>query len=355
MSGEQYRDIRVFLGLLIVVIFLWFAWGLWGVEFFRDYWVGKDSVRQMEYGGAKKIITSSAMASGAVSMIAAPSPSLSACLKSQADEAVDKDSRLSQAGQTGDLFGGINALFAAFAFAGVGFAAVLQHRTWRLQVDEKRRLEEEHVRQSFEPLFFKLLERLTTPKELTVPALWLDPRGGYGKPGVIRSFDKAVEDLRAEVRHYGYPYDDMSIRNARGSFVNCYRALYDINNAALGPYFRSLFLVFDLIAKSGLPDEQKFSYSRIARASLKNSELFLLLINAVDPRFSEFGDYISAFSLLRHCDEEFDVKLAKALYEPIATMNGAERVAYWHSNPSSIPKFLLLPHVLGLRQGLGDE
>jgi hypothetical protein len=35
-------------------------------------------------------------------------------------------------GQVGDLFGGINALFAAFAFAGVGVAAYYQHLSWKL-------------------------------------------------------------------------------------------------------------------------------------------------------------------------------------------------------------------------------
>lgn len=67
---------------------------------------------------------------------------------------------LEQLGQMGDLFGGLNVLFAAFAFVGVAWAAGLQRRAL---LDARAAYEVERraiARQQFEGTFFHLLTLL---------------------------------------------------------------------------------------------------------------------------------------------------------------------------------------------------
>lgn len=64
-------------------------------------------------------------------------------------------------GQFGDSFGAVNALFSAFAFAGVIYAIIIQQRELSLQVEELRDTREEFARQSL-----IMIENLNAAKEM---------------------------------------------------------------------------------------------------------------------------------------------------------------------------------------------
>ena len=132
----------IFVSLAILVALLWYCWATVGAP-----WMARKLSAELH---------ADAMARAAEVAASAPAPTT-----------------LQDLGQTGDIFGGVNALFAALAFIGVGVAAYYQRESWRLQhaswqmlVDAEERAERDHVRQSFEPLFFELLKRVRSPNPL---------------------------------------------------------------------------------------------------------------------------------------------------------------------------------------------
>ncbi len=63
-----------------------------------------------------------------------------------------------EAGQFGDQFGAVNALFSGLAFAGVIYALVLQRNDLRMQREEMAMQREEFEQQNFQNIFFGLMK-----------------------------------------------------------------------------------------------------------------------------------------------------------------------------------------------------
>jgi hypothetical protein len=245
---------------------------------------------------------------------------------------VDKDS-MTILGQMGDVFGGINALFAALAFAGVAIAAFSQHKTWQLA-------ERQHTQQAFEPLFFQLV---TLHREhATELPLFLSPRVEssiepefgviYLKGKSFRAFDEAMEGLRGAIsKTVNWGTDD----GGRGQLTQIYSDLYDLNEETLGPYFRSLYHVFKLIDQSALSEEDQIRYANIARSTLGRNDVFFLAINCVGSHGADFKPLVERYGLLKHISRrsEPDRLIATKHFAPTAVMSAEERQAYWKSQP----------------------
>lgn len=213
----------VFIALALIAIALWFGWGLYLVGWFADRWGGSSDA-------------------------------------------------LARLGQTGDLFGGINALFAAFAFVGVAYAAILQSRALAIT-------REQHARQSFEPLFFHLL---TLHREIEQDIVLLDLPEGWpdtGSPRCDLAFvARALYQAIGGARWGTIAYTD-DVEEKRELLLPPYLSLYAVNEGTLGPYFRSLYHIFKLIHRSDLTQDEKVSYANIARAILGTDAIFLLSID----------------------------------------------------------------------------
>jgi hypothetical protein len=194
-------------------------------------------------------------------------------------------------GQTGDLFGGISALFAALAFMGVAIGAYYQNKTWRIS-------ERQHVQQSFEPLFFQLMalhREIARDLELEKPHAWLPPlRLDHGY-----SLGEATGHLREQLGHVW-----MSILSdqttGRIYATEGFERLYQINEQLLGTYFRSLYHIFALIDRSRLTEPEKMQYASIARAVLGVDSLFFLLINCLSTRGNGLRQLVNRYGLLKH-------------------------------------------------------
>lgn len=235
---------------------------------------------------------------------------------------------LSNLGQTGDLFGGINALFAAFAFAGVAIAAFYQYQTFQLLEHQHRLEERQRLQQSFEPLFFRLLE-LNQQRQLTRLRNRNDDPNGLSD---------AVEDLAAQ-------FDQTEQRAWLGSnndavelkryIDGIYRPFYERNEQALGPYFRSLYHLFKRIDQSALPEEQLIEYANIARATLGLNELFLLMINCATERGLEFKVLVQRYGILKHLPlkrgrthlERAAALITPKVYSQLASLGAADRAS----------------------------
>jgi hypothetical protein len=251
-----------------------------------------------------------------------------------------KGSELQALGQVGDLFGGINALFAAFAFVGVAIAAYYQYRTFRLQ-------SEQHTRQSFEPLFFKLLDAQSPPEKLDARSV-IDGREGDKHPHVI-DLDQCMQHYRRSltVKAKEYRTEDPKAALRWDVFRPQYTAFYVHNDGTLAPYFRKLFHVFRFIAESDLRMDEKVRYANIARASLNKNELLLLLLNGAAREGGDFKPLIEGLGLLKHVatrhiveTDSIDQQLVRGFFRATASMGSAEREAYWSENPSERPLWL---------------
>jgi hypothetical protein len=244
--------------------------------------------------------------------------------------ALEDSEDIQKLGQIGDLFGGVNALFAAFAFVGVAIAAYYQHRTFVLQ-------REQDVRQSFEPLFFKLLDRHMPPTPLVVPF-------------PSREFDpfSRLEHVEALRNALAIVWGNVATRRgAREEFnaavISTFTEFYGANDGVLAPYFRKLYHLFKFIATSELGWEDKVRYANIARASLNKDELLLILANCCCDQGAEFKPLVEGLGLLKHIPMTVDggpsieSLIAERLYCPTATMSSADRERYWMLNPGSRP------------------
>lgn len=237
--------------------------------------------------------------------------------------------QLQELGQVGDIFGGVNALFAAFAFAGVAVAAFFQYRTNVLQ---KQGL----TITSFEPLFFHLLEL----HQETYSRLDLDftpfrkiamfqyhAYGGAAAASALRTTIRMghFKPLGHRARGEGFQREDFS------PLLQLFDDFYISNEDQLGPYYRTFYHVFNLIDLSELPSAIKVRYANIARATINKDELLLLMLNCSCPRGESFKRLVENYGLLKHIstDEDknyLDVAMATTLFHSNATKASADRI-----------------------------
>lgn len=221
---------------------------------------------------------------------------------------------LEQLGQLGDLFGAINALFASFAFIGVALAAYFQYRTAQM-------MESQLTQQSFEPLFFKLLDRAVPPADLIVK----DAR--CPKSAACEALS---EELRYQLLCYSME-SDSRLRQSYKKWVgeHC-DSFYKKNESELGPFFRKLYHVFKFIHLSPLDLQQKSHYSNIARAALSKDDLTLISANLQTAEGKHFIPLIEYYGLLKHIpNNSIGHQLARLELKDSAFMSASDRLKYW--------------------------
>lgn len=248
-------------------------------------------------------------------------------LESQATEPGKEALSMTTRGQVGDLFGGINALFAALAFAGIAGASLMQART--LEITARQ-----HRQQSFEPLFFHLLElhRNVSAKKLTWSS---QPAGGLiVGSGPTHSVDiaRAVHLLRRDIRMKTVGFTGTAADRQQLAKIasELYLRLYVVNQDELGPHFRSLFHIFKLIDGSSFSKGEKVRYSNIARATLGKDQLFLLAVNCLSSYGKDFKPLVENYGLLKHVDQRptqlnIDLKIAAWCYKDSAMQGSDDR------------------------------
>jgi hypothetical protein len=338
------------------VLGLWLLWGLGGVKVFAWWWAPKPvpeatvtqarsalvlaeqaTERASEAVAAASVMKSSSSVETAKSAaIAAKEAMEAASSVAAAADALSKDRArdpytMSELGQTGDLFGGINALFAAGAFAGVLLAAYLQWQTYIQQSEISKLVRDQHIQQSFEPLFFALLQR-----QISLAGIRVYRANGF--PQEDLTVGEVIRELRLSISagHQEDPADNIAWAKAH------YDQFYKLNGNIVGPYIRWLHQIFKLIDKSSLSPGQKIDYASSARALLSSNEVFLLAINGLKFSDTAFGKLIEKYGILKHIgsdngEDEVMQDFARYAYGPTATMSSEERNDYWEKNPQNKP------------------
>lgn len=228
---------------------------------------------------------------------------------------------IEKAGQTGDSYGGLSALFAALAFVGVAWAGMLQHQQL---VDARKSYALEH----FEARFFQMLGLL---REVTEQISISDgsKRGAHALRALAFSFAdefEAVDVVIANKPTLQAAKDKRDfLRKMVQNYVNFY---YEQHPSELGPYFRALYQTFKHIDRASISDDEKASYASIARGQISEGTVLLLAVNGLSRRGSGFPKYIEKYGLLEHMHPRYLSKFKDYLllaYDPLAFMGSKQR------------------------------
>lgn len=276
MAAPLPERLRAF-GLVAAVMTVWLLWALYGVEFIADLkWPQKDNLVQTAIDPSK--VTG---ASG-----------------------VPSDPPTARLGQVGDLFGGINALFAALAFAGVGIAAFQQWKSTRIA-----------FKQSIEATFFSTLElhhRIADGLRFDRVGIFPDEQndinhlcrlaGSSLQPPAPPVSGRQVfpEIIRAiSYKSHGHGHDVDRYQK----LIENYWVLQNEHNYVLGHYFRNLYQILKLINDDETLDEpSRQKYASVLRAQLSSDELALVMVNCAGKTVDdgEFRALIVRYRLLEH-------------------------------------------------------
>lgn len=95
-------------------------------------------------------------------------------------------------------------------------------------------------------------------------------------------------------------YNNFNQNGGRKVAKKAYLSFYAENEPNIAQYFRVLYQIFRLISHSGLNEEDKVKYAKIARAQLSKDEVFFLYYNANTIYGSKFREYINEFNITKH-------------------------------------------------------
>lgn len=234
-------------------------------------------------------------------------------------------------GQTGDLYGGANALFAALALVAVGWAGALQQRTLREARDT-----DAHER--FEVVFFELLKLSREVIE------------GFERKAIVKGEERTKKGYSALNGLASKLFKEKAsiLVGAKGSkeivqrLVDIYKEdVYRMYPSALGPYFRLLFQTFQLVDQAPLTKEEKVRYANIARGQISEGAVMLLALNGLTWRGRRFVRLIEEFGLLEHMHHAYLSQYKRFLlcaYREMAFMGSEKRaIAAQQAEPKPGP------------------
>lgn len=223
--------------------------------------------------------------------------------------------KLSERAEFGNLFGGINTLFAGLAFAALVVTLLLQQRALRLQrADleaqrvEAARQNARQERQAFEAMLVQLIGfHHTIAKEMHVRM------GGQDVDGQP-AFRMLADELSGYVSTKA---QEVGVQHAIVVAQNGYEAFHQRYRGALDHYFRNLYHIVKFIDQSEMAQPQ--IYSSLLRAQLSPSELLLLFYDGLTPYGEKFKPLIEKYALLEQLPEnELPIPGHRVLYAAAA-------------------------------------
>lgn len=227
---------------------------------------------------------------------------------------------LTRYGQFGDLFGGVNALFAAIAAALVAWAGWHQ---WKQSERQKEQLEtaaKEARQRTFEQTFF---EQMRLFREIYLSMSFGRAKGAKA---VAHAALICRQILDGDEKIWGRPrFDILTERQISDAYDN---NIYEQYEAEFGPYFRCLYHIFKTIDQNGPEDpKDKVYYANFARAQLSSDAVTLLAINGIHERGNDFKVLIERYGLLKHIPIDLQFTEIFTFYDKRAFMSSAEREA----------------------------
>lgn len=210
-------------------------------------------------------------------------------------------------GQSGDMFGGITALFSGLAFAGLVYTLFVQKKELQYQREELTRLVDEQAasreqlknqathmelqnmqfsKQSFENTFFALLTQFREFKASQAK----DGSSGQDQ------LDTLCQSVIPSSHFFGESRSKQSI-----SPIEEYLSSYESKKADFAPYFRHIYNILKFVDHSGIEDQKV--YSNFLRADLNHLELAVLALNAASANGKKkLKPLLKKYDFLKHFD-----------------------------------------------------
>lgn len=193
------------------------------------------------------------------------------------------DVSLDNASKIGDFIGGFVGVF--FTLVGI----LLLYETLALQRKELTDSRKVFEKQQFENTFFSLLELYQS----IVETLHYEDYSGTNAKG--KEFFKTQK-----VNCFDSFAPSNSFYKNRKQAIDIYTKFYIEHKELIAHYFRTLYRIFRVIDTSKFSDSEKTFYSKIVRAQLSESELFMINYNACTAYGSKFRQLIVDYNLIKH-------------------------------------------------------
>lgn len=209
---------------------------------------------------------------------------------------------IASAGQWGDTFGALNALFGSF-----GIIAV--YATLRNQIKANADQRVEIHKQQFESHYFQLLSLLRDLKNnisiQRLNAFALQPVTGQDAINFAHSL--LVQSIPT----------DLIIAKDKKIISDAYtKAVHDKDEAGLGAYFRIIYTILRRISEDAkLEEEERVKYGNLLRGQLASTEIILIGFNGTTPSSKNFSKYIEEFRLLKYTPEGIEKEILKLHYD----------------------------------------
>lgn len=176
--------------------------------------------------------------------------------------------------------------------------------------------------QRFNDLFFRLIDLYRQlSNDLVIPAntrISVDNRRS-----IVNDIERRDKDFfdkwRSAIEIGGQTattFDDINRQTLKH-----YQNFYVQNRNKLGAYFRTLYRIIELIDLSNISNEEKRNYSKILRAQLSESELFMLFYNSQTDLGQKLGKYLWEYHILKHLPIYETVEFQKLYPNLIDTEN----------------------------------
>ncbi|MEP2953164.1 MAG: putative phage abortive infection protein [Sulfitobacter sp.] len=226
-------------------------------------------------------------------------------------------------GTFGDMFGGANALFSGWAFAGLLIALFMQRSELALQREELSRTREELsgqkeqlAKQSLEGKLFGMLRLL----ESHIDSISFTHTGGHGPERMagsralrllVEAWDRDELKRPQETDRFGRVVGEGPLEPTGYNLcdqIDAFESFFTLRQDRLGPVVRLLFGALMLVEETDLPDEEKKRYGAIVKARTTSAELKLVLLFAQSDLGQNYKTLVNKYGLLCHLEET--VKLA---------------------------------------------
>ncbi len=214
---------------------------------------------------------------------------------------------IEERGQFGDSLGGVNALFAGLAFAGVIWAIILQQKELVLQRAELalQRAELEKTREEIKGQKEQLAAQNQTLQQQSFESSFFQLLGLH---------NDIVNSMAIPQSHHGrecfiFLFKELTRNDAYEKFFAEYQPV-------VGHYFRHLYNVVKFVDQSDFSfvelNDQKFEalpvrrqagkkfYTNLVRAQLSSSELGLLFYTCLSDRGAKFKVFVERYALLEN-------------------------------------------------------
>jgi hypothetical protein len=225
-------------------------------------------------------------------------------------------------GTFGDMFGGVNAMFSGFAFAGIIYTIILQRRELELQRNELRDTREEFKIQN-ETLRLQRFEN-TLFQMISIHHELIDKfsQGIFSKREYLShakmNLDSGLSQKFGAVVNFEYVQNNIKSPEEANDLLieGCENFYFVVMGQQLSHYFRNIYHIFKFIFinhyQGFITDDQKGFYSSLVRAQLSSDELYLIFYNSLVPGLG----YPNFLYLIKELDimQNFDATLIKDKY-----------------------------------------